>query len=102
MAKIYVAHKYEGDTDNIANLGIVLRELQIQHPENTYFSPLHNFSYLDYYDMPYEQILDCCKQWIQDCDKLLVIGEVSTGVQLEIEEAEKHRVEIEYLDEEIY
>ena len=47
MARIYVAHKYEGDKDNIKKLGVILRKLQKEHPENSYFSPLHNFSYLE-------------------------------------------------------
>ena len=52
MARIYVAHKYEGDKENIKKLGVILRQLQKEHPENSYFSPLHNFSYLEYDDMP--------------------------------------------------
>ena len=35
--------------------------MQKEHPENSYFSPLHNFSYLEYDDMPYEEIIECCK-----------------------------------------
>jgi hypothetical protein len=54
MARVYVAHKYEGNKENIEKLGVVLRKLQKEHPENSYFSPLHNFSYLEYDDMPYE------------------------------------------------
>ena len=45
MARVYVAHKYEGNRQNIEKLGVVLRKLQKEHPENSYFSPLHNFSY---------------------------------------------------------
>ena len=48
MARIYVAHKYEGDRVNIEKLGVILRQLQKEHPEISYISPLQNFSYIEY------------------------------------------------------
>ena len=99
MARIYVAHKYEGDKENIEKLGVVLRKLQKEHPENSYFSPLHNFSYLEYNDMPYEEIIECCEDWLTESDKMLVIGDLSMGVEIEVTLAEKCNMEIEYLED---
>ena len=98
MARIYVAHKYEGDRENIEKLGVILRQLQKEHPENSYFSPLHNFSYLEYDDMPYDEIIECCKDWLTESDKLLVIGDLSRGVKLEIELASLLGMEVEYIE----
>ena len=102
MARIYVAHKYEGDRENIEKLGVILRQLQKEHPENSYFSPLHNFSYLEYDDMPYDEVIECCKDWLTESDKLLVVGDLSRGVKSEIELAEKCKMEIEYLEDTRY
>lgn len=102
MARVYVAHKYEGNRQNIEKLGVVLRKLQKEHPENSYFSPLHNFSYLEYDDMPYEEIIECCKDWLTESDKLLVVGDLSRGVEIEIDLAEKCNMEIEYLEDTRY
>ena len=84
MARVYVAHKYEGNRENIKKLGVVLRKLQKEHPENSYFSPLHNFSYLEYDDMPYEEVIECCIDWLTESDELLVVGDLSKGVEIEI------------------
>lgn len=99
MSRVYVAHKYDGERQNIEKLGVILRKLQKEHPENSYFSPLHNFSYLEYDDMPYEEVIECCKDWLTESDKLLVIGDLSRGVETEIDLAEKCNMEIEYLED---
>ena len=100
MARIYIAHKYEGDRSNIEKVGKIARKLQKEHPENSYFSPLHNFSYLEYDDMPYDEIIECCKDWLTESDKLLVVGDLSKGVKIEIDLAELLGMEVEYLENE--
>lgn len=100
MARIYIAHKYEGDRSNIEKVGKIARKLQKEHPENSYFSPLHNFSYLEYDDMPYDEIIECCKDWLTESDKLLVVGDLSKGVKIEIYLAELLGMEVEYLETE--
>ena len=100
MARIYIAHKYEGDRSNIEKVGKIARKLQKEHPENSYFSPLHNFSYLEYDDMPYDEIIECCKDWLTESDKLLVVGDLSKGVKIEIDLAELVGMEVEYLETE--
>lgn len=99
MARIYVAHKYEGDRENIEKCGKILRVLQREHPEHSYFSPLHNFSYLEYNDMSYDDIIECCKDWLTECDKVLVIGDISKGVEIELQLADDCHMEVEYFEE---
>lgn len=98
MSRIYIAHKYEGDKNNIEKVGKIARKLQIEHPENSYFSPLHNFSFLGYNDINYEQMLEICLDWLNECDKLLVASEISKGVAKEIEFANLVNMEVEYLE----
>lgn len=105
MAMIYVAHKYEVDRKNIEKLGHILRKLQKENPQNSYFSPLHNFSYLDYNDLEYEDMMECCYDFLEMCDKMIVVGNISNGVSREIEMAERFinsdgkPMEVEYIDE---
>ena len=49
--------------------------------------------------MPYEEIIECCEDWLTESDKLLVIGDLSRGVEIEIALAEKCNMEIEYLED---
>ena len=98
MARIYIAHKYQGDKKNIEKVGKIAKKLQIEHPENSYFSPLHNFSFLDYDDISYEQMLEICIDWLSECDRLIVASDISKGVQKEIEFANLVGMEVEYLE----
>ena len=99
MARIYIAHKYEGDKNNIEKVGEIARKLQIEHPENSYFSPLHNFSFLDYNDINYEQMLEICLDWLNECDKLIVASNISKGVAKEIDFANLVGMEVEFLED---
>ena len=100
MARIYIAHKYQGDRSNIDRVGKIARKLQMENPENSYFSPLHNFSYLDYNDIDYDTSIEICLDWLNECDMLLVASEISEGVKREIEFAELVGMEVEYLETE--
>ena len=99
MARIYIAHKYQGDKKNIEKVGEIARKLQIEHPENSYFSPLHNFSFLDYEDIDYEQMLEICLDWLNECDRLIVASDLSKGVCKEIDFANLVGMEVEYLED---
>ena len=98
MARIYIAHKYQGNKKNIEKVGKIAKKLQIEHPENSYFSPLHNFSFLDYDDISYEQMLEICIDWLSECDRLIVASDISKGVAREIDFANLVGMEVEYLE----
>ena len=99
MARIYIAHKYQGNKKNIEKVGKIAKKLQIEHPENSYFSPLHNFSFLDYDDISYEQMLEICIDWLSECDRLIVASDLSKGVCREIDFANLVGMEVQFLED---
>lgn len=96
--RYYIAHKFQGDKKNIERVGKIARKLQIKHPENAYFSPLHAFSFLDYDDMPYDDFMEICLDFLSACDVLIVASEISKGVQMEIDFAKLVKMEVVRLD----
>lgn len=97
--RYYIAHKYQGDKSNIDRVGEIAKKLQLGHPENAYFSPLHAFSFLEYNEMPYEDFMEVCLDFLSACDYLVVASEVSRGVQMEIDFAKLVKMEVLRLDE---
>lgn len=93
----YIAHKYQGDKLNIERVGKIAKKLQLEHPENAYFSPLHAFSFLEYDDMAYN--MEVCLDFLSACDVLIVASEISEGVQMEIDFAKLVKMEVLRLDE---
>ena len=49
--------------------------------------------------MPYDEIIECCKDWLTESDKLLIVGELSKGVETELSLAEACNMEVQYLEE---
>ena len=96
--RYYIAHKFQGDKKNIERVGKIARKLQLKHPENAYFSPLHAFSFLDYDDMPYDDFMEICLDFLSACDVLIVASEISKGVQMEIDFAKLVKMEVVRLD----
>lgn len=98
--RYYIAHKYQGDNSNIVRVGKIAKKLQIEHPEHAYFSPLHAFSFLGYDDMPYDDFMEVCLDFLSACDVLIVASEeISKGVQMEIDFAKLVKMEVMRLDE---
>lgn len=97
--RYYIAHKYQGDKSNIERVGKIAKKLQTEHPENAYFSPLHAFSFLEYKDIPYDDFMEICFDFLSACDVLIVASEISKGVQEEIDFAKLVKMEVMILDE---
>ena len=89
MARIYVAHKYGGDAQNVERAKKITHDLQVKDLENCYICPLTAFSHLGYNEIGYEEEMALCFDILQICDKLIVASEVSNGVQMEIELARR-------------
>jgi hypothetical protein len=89
MARIYVAHKYGGDTQNIERAKKITHDLQVKDPENCYICPLIAFSHLEYNEIGYEEEIALCLDLLSVSDMLIVASEVSRGVQIEIDLAKK-------------
>ena len=70
----------------------VLKNLCKRNPENSYFSPLHNFSYMNDIDT------EVCLDWLNESEKLIVIGCVNERIREEIALAKLCKMEVEYLE----
>ena len=97
--RYYIAHKYQGDKSNIDRVGKIAKKLQIEHPEHAYFSPLHAFSFLEYDDIPFDDFMEICLDFLSACDVLIVASEISKGVQMEIDFAKLVKMEVMRIDE---
>ena len=89
MARIYVAHKYGGDAQNMERAKKITHDLQVKDPENCYICPITAFSHLGYNEIGHEEKIALCLDLLQICDKIIVASEISTGVKLEIDLAKK-------------
>lgn len=104
MARIYVAHCYGNNSENVERAKKITHDLQVNDLENCYICPLTAFSHLGYNEIGYEEEIALCLDLLQICDKLIVASEVSKGVQIEIDLAKKLKnadgepMEVEYLE----
>ena len=98
--RYYIAHNYQGDKSNIERVGKIAKKLQLEHPEHAYFSPLHAFSFLGYNDIPFDDFMEVCLDFLSACDVLIVASEeISKGVRMEIDFAKLVKMEVMRLDE---
>jgi hypothetical protein len=96
---IYVSHCFGGNPENLERARKITHDLQIKDTENCYICPLSAFSYLGYNEIGYEEEMALCLDLLTVCDKLIVASEISKGVGIEIDLAEKCNMEIEYLED---
>lgn len=102
--RVYVAHAYGSDPENIEKAKKITHDLQVKDLENCYICPLTAFSHLEYNEIGYEEEMALCFDLLQICDKLIVASELSTGVRMEIDLAKKllngdgEPMEVEYLE----
>lgn len=102
--RVYVAHCYGNNSENVERAKKITHDLQVKDPENCYICPLTAFSHLGYNEIGYEEEIALCLDLLQICDKLIVASEVSKGVQIEIDLAKKLKnadgepMEVEYLE----
>lgn len=89
MARIYVAHCYGNNSENVERAKKITHNLQVNDLENCYICPLTAFSHLGYNEIGYEEEMALCFDILQICDKVIVASEVSHGVEMEIDLAKK-------------
>ena len=87
--RVYVAHAYGNNPENIEKAKKITHDLQVKDPENCYICPLISFSHLGYNEIGYNEEIALCLDLLQICDKIIVASEVSKGVQIEIDLAKK-------------
>lgn len=83
---------YVTSIENCEQLEDVLKNLCKRNPENSYFSPLHNFSYMNDIDT------EVCLDWLNESEKLIVVGCVNERMREEIALARLCNMEVEYLE----
>jgi len=96
---VYISHPYGGQENNMRKVENIVRTLVLEHPENTYVSPIHCFGFM-YHDVSYERGLDMCLNLLEKCDKMLVFGDwkSSRGCTAEVLFAEMHMIPYEIMD----
>lgn len=100
METIYVAHAYEGESENLEAAKRIMRILQTIDTKSVYICPLIAFSFLEYNALGYDTEMSLCLQLLSRCDRLVVSGnKISTGVRQEILYAQEHKIPIEYIDD---
>lgn len=66
--KVYLAHPYGGDRENIEKAGMLARVLKEAHPDWIIFSPLHNFAWVTYDETKREEQMKNCLTMLEACD----------------------------------
>lgn len=85
--RIYITAKE--NTERFRNLLICLQK---SNTENSYFSPLHNFIYNAEIDT------EACLDWLNESEKLIVVGKINERMREEIALAKLCKMEVEYLE----
>ena len=95
----YVAHCYGGDEKNIEKAKKITHDLQINDLANCYICPLTTFSHLDYGEIGYDAEMELCLDLLSQCDKLIVVSDISKGVSKEIDFANLIGMEVIWLED---
>lgn len=97
---VYVAHCYGGKVANFQRARQITKELQKNDLDNCYVCPLLTFEYLQYGSIGFDEEMKLCIDLLSVCDKLIVASdELSKGVKMEIDFANKVGMEVEYLED---
>ena len=80
--------------ENAKDAETKIKKLQLADPDNTYISPIHTFGFM-YHDVPYETGLEMCLDLLAKCDKMVVLSELSRGVNAEIDYCVDNNIPVE-------
>ena len=95
---IYVAHCYGGKVANFQRARKITKELQEKDIDNCYVCPLLTFAHLQYGSIGFDEEMKLCIDLLSVCDKLIVASDLSKGVEMEIDFANKVGMEVEFLE----
>lgn len=101
MVKIYIAHPFGGQQENVERVQDIVTDLVKRNEELIYISPINMFGYL-YNTVSYEQGMEWCLNILDTCDCLVLASDEwanSEGCCMENEYAKDKGIEIFTLDE---
>lgn len=75
---IYVAHPFGGNKENKFSIDAIMKNLVMLDKNNTYLSPLHNFSMV-YFADEYAKGLKICLDMLNRSDALVLCGDWETS-----------------------
>lgn len=75
---IYLAHPFGGEDSNKKAVDKIMKNIVIDDRNNTYLSPLHNFSTV-YFADEYAKGLKICLEMLNRCDVLVLCGDWQTS-----------------------
>lgn len=73
MDILYVSHPYGGKQENEVKVDVIVRALQVAHPEFCFVSPVHAIR-CPYNRTDYIQGLDYCLELLRRCDGIVMCG----------------------------
>ena len=94
MAICYVSHCFGGNSANLERAKQITHDLQVNDPENCYICPLMAFSHLRYNEMGRDEEMALCIDLLSVSDVLLIVSDISEGVQEEIDFARMVGMEV--------
>lgn len=75
----------------------ITNNLQKNDMANCYVNPLIFLSHLDFSEFNDDDLMELRLDILQNCDKLIVSGEITETIKMEIDFAKLVKMEIEYL-----
>jgi hypothetical protein len=95
---VYVAHKFNGEKDNIEKARRILRHLQMIDRENCYVCPLTAFEHLAHKEIG-QDLRDAVRlDLLSVCDILLIASNITDEMRQEIEFAKLVGMEVEHFE----
>lgn len=93
MKVAYIAHAFSGKPENIKDAERIILHLIKDHPDFTFYSPLHATGFF-YFELDYDTGMQHCFEALSRCDELWLCPgwEASRGCNMELAYAKKHNI----------
>lgn len=88
---IYLSHAFGGKQENADEVAEIIRTLRKKLSDALFISPIHCFGFL-YNDTEYQEGLDMTLWLLSKCDIMIAVGEISRGVQAEIDFCQRRKI----------
>ena len=95
----YITNAHLGNDANLEKAKEITRNLQKKDMANCYVNPLIFLSHLDFNKFNKDDLMELRLDILQNCDKLIIAGEISESVREEIKFAKLIKMEVVMIDE---